>query len=136
MAANACWSQGDELPRDPELGPGGSTGASGSAGQARLTGASEFHVCNAPEPLSGGWERCANGLFHRPERGDCPAFLPRAQGIDLAELQRRYQISSVECQRDGDCTAAPHGYCEVAFQDVAQVQLECRYGCVAIQNVL
>ena len=88
--------------------------------------ASSYHVCNDPEPLAGGWERCANGLRHRPERGECPSILPRAEGIDL--LSERF--SQAECQHDSDCDAAAHGFCHVAPYGLGDERLECAYGCV------
>ena len=125
-----CWGQAGGGDSEPEPGtlPAGSP----------PRGTSPFHICDDPQPLGGGWQRCANGLNHRPEGGECTSQLPRAQVIDVEALQRNYarsagelQIVSVECRSDSDCAAAPHGYCQVAYYDVGQVQLQCEYGCVA-----
>ncbi|HKO93857.1 MAG TPA: ferritin-like domain-containing protein [Polyangiaceae bacterium] len=128
-AASACAGKTDGLPLDPQPGPGGT----------RLASA-KFHVCNEPEPLDGGWERCANGLVHRPVVGECTSRLPRAQGIDPAVIRSSYPgyvpgsgvgspgVDRPFCERDSDCTEAPHGHCEQG--GYAQAALSCVYGCV------
>ena len=143
VAANACWGQSDEPQRDPQPDPDGSklTSAGGSAGGSSVASAAKFHVCNNPVPLDGGWERCANGLVHRPVVGECRSQLPRAQGIDPAVIQRGYpgyvagsamggspSFDRPTCEHDSDCTDQPYGHCEPGGAE--QTAVICEYGCI------
>jgi hypothetical protein len=146
LTAGGCWGRSDEPQPAPERGPGGTTltGAAGSGAGGSVALASQFHACNDPEPLDGGWERCANGLVHRPVVGQCPSQLPRAQAIDPAIIQRIYPnyapgsgtggsmgVDRPACERDGDCKAGPYGYCEPGYLGEGSPAVICRYGCVS-----
>jgi hypothetical protein len=88
-------------------------------------------ACVPGDTLAGGYERCANGLVHRPAAGVCPSVVPRPGPADSGATTasdggtaRFVPSPTLECLQDSDCDAAPYGYCWV---DVAQY---CRYGCV------
>ena len=59
-------------------GAGGADGSSaGTGGSAATTTASR---CEPPlTDLGGGWERCGNGMVHRPELGSCASSVPRSE---------------------------------------------------------
>jgi hypothetical protein len=88
-------------------------------------------ACQPGDALAGGYARCENGLVHRPAAGACPSVVPRPGPADSGSttasdggMPRFIPSPTLECLRDSDCDAAPHGYCWV---DVAQY---CKYGCV------
>jgi hypothetical protein len=96
--------------------------------------------CQAPTTsLGGGWERCANGMIHRSERGVCPSPLPRPSasedaGSDAASDAGSDGVSDLiappndgTCRNDSDCTQAAHGHCETPPGGFSSY---CQYGCV------
>ena len=101
-------------------------------------------ACAAPVvSLGGGWERCSNGIVHRPVIGECSSPLPRSRSLPLnpafappaADAGLDAPAACLEagqcCQQDSDCTASPHGYCENDFSDGRIPVNYCQYGCVA-----
>ncbi len=84
--------------------------------------------CVLETTLDGNWERCTNGMLHRRELGSCTSALPRAEYSALEFLGYPPGVDSgvqFACLQDQDCTAAPHGHCEVG-----QGGPYCAYGCL------
>jgi hypothetical protein len=130
-------------------GAGGSTGTTGGSGDAMggavapPTTPGIHRACDLPTPLGGGYERCADGVVHRPVAGVCPSALPRAAPFSQAQLVEFNQIAAenaltwqrqelLPCTEDSECSAEPRGYCELyaegpwsGFFPLTQ----CRYGC-------
>jgi hypothetical protein len=118
----------------------GYAGASGATGDVPPVVAPPRAVvqraCDDPEALSGGFERCSDGVVHRPRSGACPSELPRLAAFE-PELTRRHLehraqradaggFDWVECLEDTDCVDAPHGHCQAGSYGVDTV---CSYGC-------
>jgi hypothetical protein len=106
---------------------GGTPGPVDSAG-ARSTPPSAATDCVLETTLDGNWERCTNGMLHRRELGSCVSALPRAGYSALEFLGYPPGVDAgvqFACLKDEDCTAAPHGHCEVG-----QGGPYCTYGCL------
>jgi hypothetical protein len=118
-------------------------------GHLAIGSVSPLHACVDPVPLGGGWERCANGVTHRAELGQCTSSLPRAPGSDPAVQQvlevlapkvtpdagsadagPPVQNEELRCRSDSDCTAQPYGHCEGGGLEVPPRFTYCDYGCV------
>jgi hypothetical protein len=117
----------------------GGTNANCGAGAAAKF-ATPWTGCSEPTTsLGGGWERCANGLIHRFERGVCPSPLPRPSGAVDAGVDAGAATGSDagsasgaapydgSCQSDSDCTRQAYGHCETA---PGAFGAYCQYGCV------
>jgi Cys-rich repeat protein len=81
---------------------------------------------DSPQIIAGastGYATCGV-ITHRVLRRDCPSRLPHP--VDPAPPG-----PSVECQRDGDCTAHPHGHCEATGLLDFIAGRTCFYGCVS-----
>jgi hypothetical protein len=108
--------------------PVGATGPLGRAPAGPPRSAYVVPACELASTLEGNWELCTNGMLHRRALGSCTSALPRA-GI-YAELQSLADPgvdagAQFECLVDDDCSAAPHGHCEIG-----QGGPYCAYGCV------
>ena len=97
-----------------------------------------LQACTNPTPVGGGWAKCSNGVFHRAAlEGQCSSSVPRAQGLDVHQLQTLNpgydpQLGNgadygITCLSDGDCTAHPFGHCETVPSFGGTT---CAYGCV------
>lgn len=66
-----------------------------------------LHACVDPVPIGGGWERCANGVTHRAQLGECASSLPRPPGSDpaLVEVLQRFPEPDVGLLSDGGVVA-------------------------------
>ena len=67
-----------------------------------------------PYPQGGGYLVCQDRSLRRGEPSDCPNALPRESPT--------LPLFFSDCALDTDCTASPHGFCELG---------QCRYGCVS-----
>lgn len=133
------------------IAPGGSGGsggvarggAGGSGGSIPNGGSGGTHVepfdgCLQPATsLGGGWERCANGMIHRPERSACPiASTPPISaadaGVDAGAATSSDAGSASSsapyfgCRSNGDCTERPYGQCKTS---PGAYGAYCDYGC-------
>lgn len=103
---------------------GASIGGSDSNGGTGMGGSKPQPECT---DLSGNWVSCDNGVVHRDEPGTCQSELPRPNGIQPTQSELD------ECVHDNDCTAKPHGYCNLqtggGFVPV-EPHNACSYGCV------
>lgn len=112
-------------------------GSSGSGGSGSPSGGSR---CEGPTTdLGGNFERCADGTVHRAAVGECPSRLPRDQVFISPMTMGQGGVGSSAptsgtcpgcCQQDSDCTAAPHGHCELGG-DFGPTGFYCTYGCVS-----
>jgi hypothetical protein len=100
----------------PSTGGVANNGGAGGAGNA---------ACQDPVALGGGWERCKNGLLHRPTPGKCE-YTPRAAAIPATG-------AADQCTKDSQCTAKPNGYCAFvsAGNTARQSANFCLYGCLS-----
>jgi len=110
-----------------DSGGASSAGAPGTAGTSNSGGAggAPNAACQDPVALGGGWERCKNGLVHRPTPGKCE-YAPRATPIPATG-------AADQCTKDNQCTANPNGYCEfVSAGNTSGPSANfCAYGCLA-----
>jgi hypothetical protein len=127
------------------IGRGGYGGSGGSIANGGAGAADHFPIsCTGPTTdLGGGWQRCANGMIHRFERGLCPSGPPRSgpvvdAGTDAGALpsDAGTQLGTAPgdpnpvpgtCRLDSDCTQQVHGYCET---EPGSLEAHCQYGCV------
>lgn len=125
-------------------GGGAMTSSSGSAGTTSLARPVQpppptpERACEQPVALGGGFERCSDGVVHRPEREVCPSELPRAAAFDEATLRElvvaqngltpEQRARMLPCLGDGDCVDGPQGHCELAGEVPTQLT-RCSYGC-------
>jgi hypothetical protein len=172
VATNGCGGQAEVIDRGGLPGPGGTTagGAAGSgtavsgggAGGYRAEGGGSgggggtpalrtLGVCLEGEAIGGGFERCRNGMIHRPAPLACTSSLPRPDGLTpeaIAASTIAYANQAglsvdvdagtdagfqdaIECRTDSDCTAQPHGYCTIpsnAYGGLVGIT-RCAYGC-------
>jgi hypothetical protein len=112
---------------------GGIAGASGAGGSIGGAGGTPSVVlgCQNPTTVIGidradtGFVSCDAGFWHRPERRDCASVVPRPNPIDVPAG------ITVNCTRDQDCTAQPHGHCIVTERTfVSPSEAVCAYGCI------
>ncbi|HWB79082.1 MAG TPA: hypothetical protein VG755_29180, partial [Nannocystaceae bacterium] len=67
-----------------------------------------------------GWQECSNGFAHRPEQREC--LYP----TEIVGTCNGQGTETDPCSSDEDCTAQPHGYCNVGnFLGGCY----CSYGC-------
>jgi hypothetical protein len=103
--------------------PGGTGGADGS-----VVPPGNRYPCEDPQALVGGFVRCASGLLHRAEAGNCPTSVPRAEPvIDNAGG------APGECY-DADCAhLGPHGFCSeypYCEDSISSSGVGCYAGCM------
>ncbi len=124
-APNACGGRADAVGTDSSgADPQGPVPPGGTSPQPEShTSASG---CAGAVALGGGWQRCENGLIHRPIAGACTSIVPRPEPTVVPS---GYEISEahLQCREDGDCRDAPHGHCEWSAGDVFGSY--CEYGC-------
>lgn len=99
---------------------GTSTGGTGTGG-ARAACEMSTPILN-PDGTSTGFEKCSDGLVHRPDALNCANELPRSD-VTFGEGW------TGECKSDADCTAKPYGYCSPSSGGQVPVTT-CRYGCI------
>ena len=117
---------------------GGSSGGDSAGGRASggYAGAStggrlptndpRYTTCNNPTAIqpTGGFERCDTGVVHRKAVSDCPSSIDPNASPPM-------KSTNDACTKNSDCTAQPHGYCEIPFQPGALPgAAKCSYGCV------
>ena len=106
-------------------GANDTAGAPSTAGATNNAGAggASSSSCQDPVALGGGWERCKNGLVHRPTPGKC-VYTPRTTGLPTGG-------PADQCTKDSQCTAMPNGYCTYVSRNTAAPNSNvCAYGCL------
>jgi hypothetical protein len=114
-------------------GSGGTIGVDGSAGTAGTD-------CTDPVPLapligsgpSGGFVKCANQMVHRPGVDDCWSSIDPLGGPGPIPYWPDGS-ASITCRTHGECTDAPHGYCNMTQTQPGlggAPNTGCVYGCV------
>jgi hypothetical protein len=105
--------------------------SNGGAAGSELGGDDDVFVrgCPLPKRRDVAVEECSDGVLHRTGPALCSSELPRADDPFLVSVTSQYLARGgdpavIECQRDTDCTARPHGYCELESW-----QTRCNYGC-------
>lgn len=87
--------------------------------------------CRNPAPLLGpggestGYVTCDGSTIHRAAKLACANPLPRAAACDSGYPP---DAGYSTCTYDSDCTAGPHGYCELG--PFGYPGCQCNYGCV------
>jgi hypothetical protein len=121
-------------------GGGSSGGTSTGGGSAGGAGGVPSEACLYPVPIvssvtkagpSGGFVQCEGGQVQRPTVSECWSNVgPADAGVTIPNGPDG--SVSVACRRNGDCTAAPHGYCSraVQFGFGGAPSFSCVYGCV------
>jgi hypothetical protein len=109
-------------------GYAGTVMAGGTAGYATEPRPIAARPCEQPMALGGGFERCADGVVHRPRSRNCRNELPRAAAFDAAQLQEiqnivesnAFTLEQIEavlpCVDDADCVDGPRGYCALPLR--------------------
>jgi len=84
-------------------------------------------LCESPETVEDGLERCANGLVRRTEATTCASSLPQAETCALdPDLDT--------CASDADCTEQPNGYCSARGGFDSPSACGCVYGCTTDED--
>jgi hypothetical protein len=115
--------------------PGGST-QDLSGGTPTTQNTPILNRCQNSTPISGGWERCENGMVHRSALGECASALPRPAPLDLSQYEGssgsalpEEAVGPPTCRQDSDCTERPYGHCQKPGGGDAWGPF-CDYGCV------
>lgn len=132
-AGAAAGSGGSSGAAQSTGGAGGAAAGRGGASSAGRAGAAGGGVvlptpCENAEELApgGGFERCDNGLVHRPSVGVCPTYQQRSETFGPSEMP-----AMDECFMDADCDEKPLGYCVKGFTQyaVGVFPNRCAYAC-------
>lgn len=113
-------------------GAGAAVGVTECEGEVGVS--ADFRCLGASTPFEAvpGLQQCQNGVVHRPAAVDCDDPLPReVSGTAVVPLDPDAG-AVIQCNRDEDCTDAPHGYCEATPGGGVEfvVGSFCNYGCI------
>lgn len=104
-----------------DTSPSDTPAADAKDGGAADSGAKLPFPCVNSSPMltngqANGFAQCANGMIHRPEKHNCPAYVPDPNKKCLA---------GGNCTTDADCAATPGSHCDMGMGTPCFCQPSC-----------